>query len=73
MPKDQLLDPIADDNYDAKAAGYNNQKFQENSDANYTNKGTTKTGVQDKVAKEIERKRRSILIYGCEDMRSVIV
>ena len=26
----------------------------------------------DKVAKEAERKRRSNLIYGCEDMRSII-
>jgi len=33
---------------------------------------TLKQNSQDKVAKEAERKRRSILLYGCEDMRSQI-
>ena len=66
-----LPDPQVDEIAEMKG-GY---KPYQGSDVGYSHHGqaANKNNAQDKLAKELERKRRSILIYGCEDMRSVIV
>lgn len=67
-----LPEPQVDEVADVKS-GY---RPYQGSDMGYGQNGAVqvnKNNTQDKVAKEMERKRRSILIYGCEDMRSVIV